>query len=614
MASREAKGSVPYLGWLFLAVRCMDPRYTAAITWEVEHNERWSTLMKWNRSPSRQGYSSAFRVMDVVERVQYDDAAWWNAVLMDPVSAYPRTVAAIETMAGADAAFFQQRLKEGISIGHKRHQELYAYQFEPKFLVLHLFCCGRSGSCMRAMAVVLSKYWAAFASAGFLPLQPGRDDDAMYAALLVSPKAETELLDFSSHWGLDNPQVLDDLVALSMNLEGSRAADNFTYEFAHGRALPSLFELFSFSLGALATTCVIAELLFSQMKNVQEANETSESVDEELMLIFNVLYDDRQLRREMLDHTNSGGGRHVHTREQIVKLCEQVLALLPRYAWEDMKSIGGRRTFQGLLEAKDRETAQRGTAVKNEKKASRKTTDFTDTEWAAAEAAVRAQQLSVQIEAATLEAITMRQRVFAVVMEEKTKGQINASAVFWNKIKGGKAAVLLEVRCVLPMISPFFKDTNLSLKDTEVKTVKTRGPRRILASGAWTAVAGSRPMSSAVKKEAQVVYGLLSTLESFRTAFFARESPWKPLTGSIEGAFTVNNSTKFGYACPYCKRKKTHTQGVLKGKTTEEKVVHWGSVACFLTLSERAEVGVLVLMNTHSSRTKAAGVAMSRMA
>ena len=46
-------------------------------------------------------------------------------------------------------------------------------------------------------------------------------------------------------------------------------------------------------MAPLATTCVIVELLYSQMKIVMEANETSESVDDELRLIFNVLNDDR---------------------------------------------------------------------------------------------------------------------------------------------------------------------------------------------------------------------------------------------------------------------------------------------------------------------------------
>ena len=301
---------------------------------------------------------------------------------------------------------------------------LYAYQWEPKFCVLHLFCCGKSGSCMRALAAVLSKHWLAFDEAGFLPLQPGRADDSRYAAALAGEDAESECVKFAFHWGFDNPNILGDLVALSCNVESSRAEDSFTYEFAHGRALPGLCEHFNFSLASLPTTCVKVELLFSQMKNVQEANETSESVDQELLLIFNVLHDDRQLRREMLDHTNSGGGRHLYTREQIAKLCDQVLALLPRYAWANMKHIGGRRTFQGALAAKDKETAQRCAVTKNEKRAARKTTDLTPEQWAAAEAAELAEEHSVQASAAVLEAITMRQRVFAVVMEEKAKGQL----------------------------------------------------------------------------------------------------------------------------------------------------------------------------------------------
>ena len=39
-------------------------------------------------------------------------------------------------------------LKKGIALGRKEHLKLYAYQSEPKFLILHLFCCGKSGSCM----------------------------------------------------------------------------------------------------------------------------------------------------------------------------------------------------------------------------------------------------------------------------------------------------------------------------------------------------------------------------------------------------------------------------------------------------------------------------------
>ena len=102
-------------------------------------------------------------------------------------------------------------------------------------------------------------------------------------------EAKAELVDYCLHWGLDNPEVLSDLVALSKNLADTREGDSSTYEFVHGRAHKALFSHFSFSLAALATTCVIVELLFSQMKNVQLANETSESVDELLMLIFNVL-------------------------------------------------------------------------------------------------------------------------------------------------------------------------------------------------------------------------------------------------------------------------------------------------------------------------------------
>ena len=598
MANRETRGSVPYKGWMFLANHCMDPRFHVAMLWEEEHNQRWSWLCAWNRAESRQGFSPGFRIMDIIERSVYDDAPWWERVREDPSTAYPKTVAAIKAMDPLLSAQYLGFLDKGIAAGYQEHLKLYDYQSEPKFLFLHLFCCGKSGSCMRCIAAVLSERLLGFRDKGFSAPVAGRADDRWYADKLSTEEAKDELVSFALHWGLDSPDVLPDLVALSWNLADTRDGDIITYEFVHGRAHKTLFSHFCFPMAALATTCVIVELLFSQMKNVQMANESSESVDQELMFIFNVLGDGRKLRRVMLADTKSGNGRHVHTKEQIVELCKQALAIAKRYSPEAMKGIRGRRSFAGSLVAADKETALRGATVKNEKKDSRKTRDPTPANWDASEAATRAMPLAVQVEEAALLAIVQRQRIFAVVMEEKITGQVNGEAMFWAKIKGGVNAYLTEVRNLLPLVGGALMELRgvQRLADKPVLSVTTRGPPHVLqldpdGQGKWVALAPELwrgPKVLPVLPAAQAQHGLLSVVGSLRRAFLARESQLKHGSKAVVGEVPViGGSIQRGFACPYCLRE-------------DRKLQHWGSVACFLDLKDRRAVGVCVLMNTHA--------------
>jgi len=598
MASREARGTVPHKGWMYLANHCMDPRLNAAIIWEAEHNQRWGSLCAWNRAESRQGFGPGFRIMDSIERLVYDDALWWQRVREDPKTAYPKTVAAIMAMDPKLSDQYLGFLEKGIAAGYQEHLKLYAYQSEPKFLVLHLFCCGKSGSCMRCIAAVLSERLPCFRDKGFMAPVVERADDRWYADKLSSQKAKDELVSFSHHWGLDNPDVLSDLVALSWNLADTRDGDTLTYEFVHGRAHKTLFSHFCFSLAALATTCVIVELLFSQMKNVQMANESSESVDQALMFIFNVLGDGRRLRRKMLAHTASGNRRHLHTKEQIAELCKQALVLLKRYSPEAMKGIRGRRSFGGSFQAADKTTARRGATVKNEKKNARKPSDPTPADWGASEAAARASPLAVQVEEMALLAIVPRQRIFAVVMEEKITGQVNSEAVFWSKIKGGVKGFLAEVRKVLPLVRGALGVLRgvQRLKDHAVGKVATRGPPQVLrldpqGKGKWVPLAPELwggPKTLKVHPAAQAQHGLLSVVGSLRRALLARESPLKHGSKAVVSEVpVVGGSIQRGFACPYCLRE-------------ERKLQHWGSVACFLDLKDRRAVGVCVLMNTHA--------------
>ena len=198
-----------------------------------------------------------------------------------------------------------------------------------------------------------------------------------------------------------------------------------------GAAIMRLFLHVCVSLAPLATTCVIVELLFSQMKIVQMANETSSFVDDELMLIFNTLRD----LRKLFTHTKGeGSSRHLHTKEQIQTLCAQALEMLERYRPESMAAALSKRTLVGSHKATDMATARHCAIAKGEKRDGRRAAPRSSQDWDAAQAAVQAAPHAVQVEGAALKAITRGQRVVAVVMEEKNRGHANGETKFWSKL------------------------------------------------------------------------------------------------------------------------------------------------------------------------------------
>jgi hypothetical protein len=74
------------------------------------------------------------------------------------------------------------------------------------------------------------------------------------------------------------------------------------------------------------------------MKNAQNFNESEESLDNTLVYTINDLHRDRNCNevREVLHGClcQSGASKHLHMlpQTQIVFMCKQLLALLPRYA------------------------------------------------------------------------------------------------------------------------------------------------------------------------------------------------------------------------------------------------------------------------------------------
>ena len=346
-------------------------------------------------------------------------------------------------------------LVKGIRIGYEEHHKLYAYQWEPRNLILHLFCCGKSGSAMRVIGATAYEQLPELRSAGFMAPLLARADDVHYLSLLESEDSKKELVSFFLIWGLSCSAVLPALVALSKNLADSRDGDSITYAFVHGRLFPELFVQFSVSLGTEPTSCVIVELCFSQMKNQSQSNQTAASRTEDLKFIFNVLREDKTERRELVANTKSGAHRHNHTKEQLQLQAKQCCELVQeRYSKDAMIDISGRRYFQGTLKATDKITANRASQVKASKKSARANSNqVTQGERDATHAAILASPMAVQVEQAAVRAITKRQRVFAVVMEEQVTGQVNGAAAFWNGMGGGVADFRRESANLMPLVA-----------------------------------------------------------------------------------------------------------------------------------------------------------------
>jgi hypothetical protein len=374
-------------------------------------------------------------------------------------------------------------------------------------------------------------------------------------------------------------------------------------------------------LSSFPTSSVIVELLFSQMKNIQEANQTSESVDQELTFIFNVLHEGREQRRALLDHYKSGGGKHLHTKEQIMKLCEQALASLPRYSADAMAAVPARRSFSCTLTDTDRATANHCQEIKNERKAKSRSAAESEAEQAARLEEVHATPLAVEVAEAALLSITHKQRLFAVVMEEKITGQVNGEAAFWSKVPSGPSGVFAEVKRIFPfitsMIQKWERKNKASLLKADKKTTSVVIKRWLelvfdehTGKAEWVATTARGPKTVAVHTNAQVVHGLVRIVRSLRSFLFSRESPWKPGTGPVEGQVSCMGKVQRGAACSRCLRDPNC--GTSSPPAPPTRLQHWGSVACFLDLGDLQRIGWLLFCPTRSTGTNAARVAVER--
>ena len=127
--------------------------------------------------------------------------------------------------------------------------------------------------------------------------------------------------------------------------------------------------------------------------------------------------------------------------------------------------------------------------------------------------------------------------------------------------------------------------------------VASKGPKRRLIETAglgvyeWAALHGHRAVEHAADPRAHALYGLPHIVKALRRAFLAREGPWAPGKGAIEGVvvnpdgFQCFGGGKAG--CSYCKRVP-NAGGKKPGAVVNPR--HWVPVACFLDRKDRAKL------------------------
>jgi hypothetical protein len=160
-----------------------------------------------------------------------------------------------------------------------------------------------------------------YTEALFVPPMPLRADDKFNMDMVATADAKSELHRYWKLWGLEDASLIGDFVMLSSNAEKNPKRDFVTDKFSRGRGTCKfLFDYCCFATACIAplpSNCVWVDLVFSQIKNAQNSNESEESPDRILVYIINDLHRDRNERREVLHGYPSGVGlQSTYTRSR----------------------------------------------------------------------------------------------------------------------------------------------------------------------------------------------------------------------------------------------------------------------------------------------------------
>ena len=517
----NAKGVLPKIRDVAarLYVQLQDERVLAGIQFEVDFAE-WHTkkVMAWNRSRSRQGYNVGFRMLDYAYRLYWKDRVSWEKLDPDTWfehSAFAKTNAHICKIGDADE---EEGMKSSITAafvkGRKLHDKYYKHLNEAPCFLLNMFCARRSGASIRVAADAVWAYRKTMNSDNVSGLRhfkkpdTSNPHDRSFLAMVAADPAAGEKLDsLWKLWRLDD--ALADLAVMSKN-EAVDEDDELVRVFTTaepgspaGCNFPQLYNVVKLSISPWATTCMICELLFSQMKGNAKMGESAESLDQKVMYLINIYGGDREELKELTAHWKKRSAKDDETPEQMRKATELLLQRLKdRYDEERMKEVGTHAST-GVVNMR---TANKK-KVTDRFLANLEHNEDSDEVWAEKLELYKLTPSKHQISRKAAAAVKPFQRQLAVIMEKPLAGF--KKMIFWNglKVPALKATIGLHLPLISHIIRPASKkgaglrEEAERLTDPTVKDLQDREDREEAAKLAKKKLAKKKRKRKASQEE-----------------------------------------------------------------------------------------------------------------
>ena len=438
-----------------------DGRFVTGMTAEAEYMEViFNKATNWLCSNTAAGWPRSWALMELADRVEHTDKPLHKKLQDNWQIVLPKTAAAIEACKSSDrvddAESLASRLTEQIGTGVGKmideHKKCYKWLYTAKYSPLWLFCSGVSGGASRAILSTLQGR-GYFTNAVFQQPDLGSAVDKRFVDLFGSEEAAEELEGMCKLWSLLDDSLIPCFVQLSENTALTKEADSLVAGLMAGTHLLPLFETVKYGLATLSTATKFVEETFSEMKQVDAANQTIEKTNQIMSYRVNIVSLQRQERRDSL----GGKGSAKQKGKEVVMLSEQMLKHTETtYSADRMKNISSRRTFKGHLKKKTEEEADRAVTVIHEARDNQKNRKaVTDPEWEKRQREFSSTRTTHEESLKAVDDLCDHDRVLAVLDEQKFVGQVGRSQVFYSGLGVPELERAMEVH--FPAVAATFK-------------------------------------------------------------------------------------------------------------------------------------------------------------
>lgn len=315
--------------------------------------------------------------------------------------------------------------------GAAEFKKMYSYLDDPFFLVLFIFCRGKSGSCVRALTSALRTYRKekdAASSDIFPDCTHASAADKEFVDLLGTPSAR-ERAHFSFElFGLYDHS--EDFAILSKNFTSTYESDTVTSQFRENSICEGLMKTCSITILSLPHLSLIAELTFSMLKSIEGGKHMSNATSTAtLHYVQNTLHSFRSARRQLISHwkkPSDASATQAQVQLDVRQLCEQIL---PMYSEEKMVGIPSKEELRGTVKKGEEGLAISSRALALAEGTRAKTSTFDWTAFAVTRRELPTHQMS---KLAKLSKVTDGQRRLDVILDRRFEGQVTATRSFWS--------------------------------------------------------------------------------------------------------------------------------------------------------------------------------------